>query len=410
MGKFSKKSDDAPPALTSKSVAKAVAKANMYFFFFLKSNSSYASCSVLTHLLHLTGAYKTVVASHLSYSVNKSELIEFFKQAGEVVDARYRFEHCKGTCFVEFATEEAVNKVDFSACGWTIYLCNRDIKVRPLVAINGASKTLVAKNLSFSTTKSDVVELFKQAGEIVDVRFSLDHNGNFRGNCHIEFATAEAAMKLALLVKPYLSIFNTYLRFDQIQSSLVELFSTCGEISWMHIPTSRYTGIPRGLFDLMFNQRVLAWDFVETVLAQFILSGATQLTEVGGCWHRKRWKHLPSSFRKNKAEFGMNGRRLNINDMSSTGMEEDNLYEGFHYHGVCTGGVWKSNSQLLPPLSSAAKDLCVSLPQMLLCQVELVLFFKASDSTLVAPTTTLNFIANWPSSNYSGATKKLWSR
>ncbi|KAI3874151.1 hypothetical protein MKW92_041262 [Papaver armeniacum] len=135
------------------------------------------------------------------------------------------------------------------------YLCNRDVGVGPLVesTTTGASKTLVAKNPSSSTTKSDVIEFFKQSGEIVDVRLSLLENGDFRGTCHIEFATEEGAKKAVELDGQYLlghpvvlgfaretifiRGFDTSLGFDQVQSSLEELFSTCGEILYMHIPT-----------------------------------------------------------------------------------------------------------------------------------------------------------------------------
>lgn len=37
---------------------------------------------------------------------------------------------------------------------------------------------------------------FKDAGEIVDIRFATDAEGNFKGFGHVEFATAEAAQKV----------------------------------------------------------------------------------------------------------------------------------------------------------------------------------------------------------------------
>ncbi|KAI3942890.1 hypothetical protein MKW92_020877 [Papaver armeniacum] len=146
--------------------------------------------------VEIAGAYKTVVASYLSNSVNKSELIEFFKQAEEVVDARYRFEHF----------------------GWKIL---------------------------------DVVEFFKQAGEIVDVRFSLDHNGNLGEIAILSLQRCYEELSFFFLT---IGWFRTQFNFPikQVQSSLVELFSTCGEISWMHIPTFCYTGIPRGIAFMEF--------------------------------------------------------------------------------------------------------------------------------------------------------------
>lgn len=37
---------------------------------------------------------------------------------------------------------------------------------------------------------------FKDAGEIVDVRFTTTEDGVFRGFGHVEFATSEAAQKV----------------------------------------------------------------------------------------------------------------------------------------------------------------------------------------------------------------------
>ncbi|KAK9682188.1 hypothetical protein RND81_10G056500 [Saponaria officinalis] len=57
------------------------------------------------------------------------------------------------------------------------------------------SKTLFVANLSFDVEESNVREFFKDAGEIVDVRFAMNAEGQFRGFGHVEFATPEAALK-----------------------------------------------------------------------------------------------------------------------------------------------------------------------------------------------------------------------
>ncbi|KAI3911532.1 hypothetical protein MKX01_039835 [Papaver californicum] len=139
------------------------------------------------------------------------------------------------------------------------------------VRSTGTSKTLVALNLSSSTAKSDVIKFFEGTGEIVDVRFSYHSCGKFRGVCHVEFATEEAAKKAIKLNGTYLldrcvelgfsreSIyirgFDTSSGTDQIRSSLKEHFSSCGEILWMHIPTVDCTGAARGLLSLSFTTR-----------------------------------------------------------------------------------------------------------------------------------------------------------
>lgn len=38
---------------------------------------------------------------------------------------------------------------------------------------------------------------FKDAGEVVDVRFATDDTGKFKGFGHVEFATAEAAQNVS---------------------------------------------------------------------------------------------------------------------------------------------------------------------------------------------------------------------
>lgn len=37
---------------------------------------------------------------------------------------------------------------------------------------------------------------FQDVGEVIDVRFSVDYDGRFKGFGHVEFSTAEAAKKV----------------------------------------------------------------------------------------------------------------------------------------------------------------------------------------------------------------------
>lgn len=41
-------------------------------------------------------------------------------------------------------------------------------------------------------------DFFKSAGEVIDVRFALDHEGNFKGFGYVEFASAEAAQNVII--------------------------------------------------------------------------------------------------------------------------------------------------------------------------------------------------------------------
>ncbi|KAI3980859.1 hypothetical protein MKX01_025424 [Papaver californicum] len=174
-----------------------------------------------TSQVQSTVTSKTVVGLILAYGINKFDVIDFFKQAGETVDVGLRFSHqdglFRGVGHIEFATAEAAKKA-LKLNGHELF--GRSIILNPEVASTGASKTLVAKNLSFSITKSNVIEFFEQAGEVLDVRFSYNNNGFFKGIGFIEFATEQAAknavelneqillgrlFSLALFEKPFLS-------------------------------------------------------------------------------------------------------------------------------------------------------------------------------------------------------------
>ncbi|XLR22329.1 hypothetical protein S83_050229, partial [Arachis hypogaea] len=60
-------------------------------------------------------------------------------------------------------------------------------------AATGGSKTLFVENLSFSLQRSDFEEFFKECGEVVDVRFSVDNTERFKRFGHVEFVIAEVA-------------------------------------------------------------------------------------------------------------------------------------------------------------------------------------------------------------------------
>ncbi|PNX62455.1 RNA-binding protein [Trifolium pratense] len=54
---------------------------------------------------------------------------------------------------------------------------------------NDGSKTICVRNLSFDVERAEIENIFKDCGEVVDVRLHVD----------VEFATAEAAEKASLL-------------------------------------------------------------------------------------------------------------------------------------------------------------------------------------------------------------------
>ncbi|KAK7308438.1 hypothetical protein VNO77_42043 [Canavalia gladiata] len=96
-------------------------------------------------------------------------------------------------------------------------------KPKMLVALkeqNAASKTIYTKNLSYSVEQADLENLFKECGEIVDVRLHTDHEGRFKGFGHVEFATTEAAQKISVNV--YLGVYGSKVA-EQVFRDLVLL-------------------------------------------------------------------------------------------------------------------------------------------------------------------------------------------
>ncbi|XP_045803881.1 nucleolin 2-like isoform X6 [Trifolium pratense] len=194
----------------------------------------------------LTGKYaesKTIFVRNLSYSVERTDMEDIFKDCGEVVDVRFSIDpegRFRGFGHVEFGTAEAAQKalkLDNTE------LLNRHIKVSIAVEksdyppykssfhkvgnlqshtvkgfdaslvenkpkspatpneTNGASKTIYVRNLSYSVERANMENLFKDCGEIVDVRLHTDREGKFKGYGHVQFATAEAAQKALALNK-----------------------------------------------------------------------------------------------------------------------------------------------------------------------------------------------------------------
>ncbi|KAL9229947.1 hypothetical protein vseg_005356 [Gypsophila vaccaria] len=148
------------------------------------------------------------------------------------------------------------------------------------------SKTLFVGNLSFKVEEADVRDFFKDAGEIVDVRFASNSEGLFRGFGHVEFATAEAAQKAMelhdqpLLDRPvrldvarerdsnftpqnrensfqkggkpqgqtvFVRGFDTSVEADEIESALRTHFGSCGEITRVSIPRDYESGTVKGI-------------------------------------------------------------------------------------------------------------------------------------------------------------------
>ncbi|XP_027359730.1 nucleolin 1-like isoform X2 [Abrus precatorius] len=198
-------------------------------------------------------ASKTIYTGNLSYSVERADMEDLFKECGEIVDVRLHTDHegrFRGFGHVEFATAEAaqkalqLNNTELLRCpiridiaqekgksnpnrskfsSWRFQKCERIQGIKgtqsseyceeeiegiaskipwespKMLATwkeqNDTSKTIYVRNLSYSAERADMEILFKECGEIIDVHLNTDHEGRFSGFGHVEFATAEAARK-----------------------------------------------------------------------------------------------------------------------------------------------------------------------------------------------------------------------
>uniref|UniRef100_A0A804MJE2 RRM domain-containing protein n=1 Tax=Zea mays TaxID=4577 RepID=A0A804MJE2_MAIZE len=155
--------------------------------------------------------------------------------------------------------------------------------------------TLFMGNVLWNTEFDDVKEFFEDVGEVVDVRFPTHDDGNRKGFCYVEFVSAEAAAEFVsaeAAAKAYkekqskelhgrevrhdfakgrstqnprngndgsfqkaargnknsifIRGFDKNLSEDEIQSSLEQHFSDCGEMTRVSIPTDHESGAIKG--------------------------------------------------------------------------------------------------------------------------------------------------------------------
>lgn len=192
---------------------------------------------------------KTICVRNLSYSVERTDMEDIFKDCGEVVDVRFNVDRegrFRGFGYVEFRTAEAAKKalrldstellnrrmrVDIALEKSGYPPCRSNLSssvhtggnlqshphtVKGIDAsivenkpkspatpneTNVASKTIYVRNLSYTVERSDMENIFKDCGEIVDIRLHTDREGKFKGHAHVQFATADAAQKALVFNK-----------------------------------------------------------------------------------------------------------------------------------------------------------------------------------------------------------------
>ncbi|WZZ24786.1 hypothetical protein YC2023_008187 [Brassica napus] len=180
---------------------------------------------------------KTLFVSGLSRQTKISEIVNFFKDVGEVVHVRLivrRWGNLHGKGFVEFASANEAMKALEKKNGeylngsdvflayfetppyhrrpkYQDYLQRESLEIKEDVAAveKGLDetphfteeivrkKTVFVDGLSYNTRISDIINFFKDVGEeIIRVRLIVDGRGDHVGCCFVEMATANAAKKV----------------------------------------------------------------------------------------------------------------------------------------------------------------------------------------------------------------------
>ncbi|XP_026420379.1 uncharacterized protein LOC113316410 [Papaver somniferum] len=223
----------------------------------------------LSPVLDGTGAAakkKKLVMKDIPYKTEKSDVIKFFKQAGDVVDVCFfsRADEYSRSAHIEFATEEGAKKAERLN---GIELLGSPVHLRREVKGTGASRTLCLKNVPLSIDKSHVIDFFEDVGDVADLRFSYDEYGTFRGIVHVEFATEEAAKEAVKwngkylkgcpvelgIVRETVCVQGFDTSSDQIHKILIKNFRTCRYIVHIDILKDHNTGVPWGTALMNFS-------------------------------------------------------------------------------------------------------------------------------------------------------------
>ncbi|KAI3917665.1 hypothetical protein MKW98_021427 [Papaver atlanticum] len=223
--------------------------------------------------LHWSSKKKKLVMKDIPYNTDKSDVIKFFKQAGDIVDVCFFFQFFQHFCradeysrsaHIEFVSEEAERKAEklngVDLLGSCVGLCRQ-------VKGTGAPKTVCLKNVPLIIDKSHVIDFFEDVGDVADVRFSYDKYGTFRGIVHVEFATEEAAKEAVKwngkdlkgcpvelgIVRETVCVQGFDTSSDQIQRILKRHFRTCRYIVHIDILKDHNTGVPLGTALINFS-------------------------------------------------------------------------------------------------------------------------------------------------------------
>ncbi|KAJ6365959.1 hypothetical protein OIU77_002513 [Salix suchowensis] len=161
----------------------------------------------VTPVTHENTGSKTLFVGNLSFQVERADVENFFKGAGEVADVRFALDadqRFRGFGHVEFTTAEAAQKA---------------------LKLNGT--TFLGR----------------------DVRLDLAHEKGTNSKDSNSFQKGGRGQSQTIFVRG----FDKSAGEDEIRSSLQEHFGSCGEIKRISIPTDYDTGAIKGMAYLEFN-------------------------------------------------------------------------------------------------------------------------------------------------------------
>ncbi|KAG7544102.1 RNA-binding domain superfamily [Arabidopsis thaliana x Arabidopsis arenosa] len=198
---------------------------------------------------------KTLFVAHLSHQTEISHIISFFKDVGEVVHVRlivdYAGKHL-GDGFVEFASaneaEKALEKkngeylhdrkilLDVAKTApypprpkYEDYIRRESLLIEEDEAVEGhdetpdfveevavRKKTLFFANLFYRIRISNIINFFKDVGEVVGVRLIVNHRGEHECCGFVEFSSANEAKK-ALQMKNGENFLGRFIFLDVVK-------------------------------------------------------------------------------------------------------------------------------------------------------------------------------------------------
>lgn len=232
---------------------------------------------------------KIAYVVNLSYDTQGYQLKELFNEHGKVqkvfMPKQRGSGRPKGIAFVTMESEEerdlAIEKLnETDVDGRTVYVAKAkprsEKKAGDRVNDDSLNKKLYVGNISYDTTREDLMEFFSEYGSVLDVYVPVDRESglprgfafvtmaNDNADKAIENASGTSLQGRTIEVKESLpkgtkaparekreptdniKIYIGNMSFDTEEDTLRSLFEEFGELVDLYIPTDRYSGRPRG--------------------------------------------------------------------------------------------------------------------------------------------------------------------